>query len=277
MSHFVAMILINKDTKPSDVSYKLREVLAPYDERLDVPLYDRRCHCLGSEARRDASDAADKEIGTVQYIRDRYHADPYIAPLLKRQNDLMCSRTRLTPAEAKEYTTLRDENEARWKKAIEAHNKVERHIYLQHPMYDKPSKDCDECKGTGTYKSEYNPKSKWDWWVIGGRWAGWIRGIEDSMPEAKNRFIHGEKAVNDARIVRNSVENNSRIVVEFPSPIPDELIPFAIVTPDGEWHEVGKMGWFGCVSDEKEGWKDQARAILKRHDDTLAVAVDLHI
>jgi hypothetical protein len=28
---------------------------------------------------------------------------------------------------------------------------------------------CGECKGTGIYKSTYNPNSKWDWYSIGGR------------------------------------------------------------------------------------------------------------
>lgn len=26
----------------------------------------------------------------------------------------------------------------------------------------------------------------------------------------------------------------------------------AVVTPDGEWHEVGRMGWFACSSEEPE-------------------------
>jgi len=29
-------------------------------------------------------------------------------------------------------------------------------------------------------------------------------------------------------------------------------MPFAVVTPDGQWHEKGRMGWFGLVANEKE-------------------------
>lgn len=25
----------------------------------------------------------------------------------------------------------------------------------------------------------------------------------------------------------------------------NKIVPFAIVTPDGEWHERGNMGWWG--------------------------------
>lgn len=32
--------------------------------------------------------------------------------------------------------------------------------------------DCDECHGTGTRMSTYNPRSKWDWYSLGGRWKG---------------------------------------------------------------------------------------------------------
>ena len=31
-----------------------------------------------------------------------------------------------------------------------------------------------------------------------------------------------------------------------------EFSTFAVVTPDGEWHEPGHMGWFGCSSETPE-------------------------
>lgn len=57
------------------------------------------------------------------------------------------------------------------------------------------------------------------------------------------------------------------------------ITPFAFLV-DGEWIEKGKMGWFGCVSDEKERhlWLDQAKAIMDRiPDDYYLAAVDVHI
>jgi hypothetical protein len=55
------------------------------------------------------------------------------------------------------------------------------------------------------------------------------------------------------------------------------LIPFAIVTPDGKWHEKGSMGWWGIVVDEKDTWKEEALEILKKYRDHVAIVVDCHI
>jgi hypothetical protein len=54
-------------------------------------------------------------------------------------------------------------------------------------------------------------------------------------------------------------------------------MPFAIITPDGEWHEKGNMGWFGMEHNEKEDWQAIARQILGEHMDCIAVAIDCHI
>jgi hypothetical protein len=55
--------------------------------------------------------------------------------------------------------------------------------------------------------------------------------------------------------------------------------PFAIVTPDGQWHERGKMGWFGQVSQKRsqEAWEAEITEIFQRYPDHLAVGCDLHI
>lgn len=55
-------------------------------------------------------------------------------------------------------------------------------------------------------------------------------------------------------------------------------IPFALVTPDGEWHAQGRMGWFGCSSDElsDDDWLERVRSLVSANLDTLAVACDLH-
>lgn len=54
---------------------------------------------------------------------------------------------------------------------------------------------------------------------------------------------------------------------------------FAVITPDGKWHEKGKMGWWACVSDEKENWKDDYyEAFIKNANPEYWLAiVDCHI
>jgi hypothetical protein len=54
---------------------------------------------------------------------------------------------------------------------------------------------------------------------------------------------------------------------------------FAVVK-DGQWHEKGRMGWFACVSDEKDedAWLAEFAALLDGlPDDTLLSVYDCHI
>ena len=109
-----------------------------------------------------------------------------------------------------------------------------------------PDEACEDCHGTGQRETTRNPDSKWDWWVIGGRWNGAFGG--------KNETTVGE-------ILACGV------------------VPFAIVTPDG-WAERGEMGWFACVSNEKPPgeWEQAAKALLGRLDPAAkAFVIDCHI
>lgn len=59
----------------------------------------------------------------------------------------------------------------------------------------------------------------------------------------------------------------------------DAISTFAVLK-DGEWYEKGKMGWFACVSDEKDRkeWDDLYNGLLKDvDDDTMITLVDCHI
>ena len=111
-------------------------------------------------------------------------------------------------------------------------------------LLDTPS--CTQCKGTGIYMSTYNPQSRWDWWVVGGRWEG---------------MFDGEK---DIDLVRN---------------IKREEVASHIVTPDGIWHARGNVGWWGMfdatVSDEE--WDNTVKGICAEHLDHVAVNIDCHI
>ena len=102
--------------------------------------------------------------------------------------------------------------------------------------------------------STYNPDSKWDWWVIGGRWDGWITGKEDTGREAVEHNI----ATTELAIERG-------------------VIPHAIVTPDGQWHERGQMGWWAILITENEGWDAQAKEILSGYPGHQLLILDAHI
>jgi len=52
---------------------------------------------------------------------------------------------------------------------------------------------------------------------------------------------------------------------------------FAVIK-DGKWYEKGKMGWWACVSDEKENWNEEFNnIILNLPDDVLLSIYDCHI
>jgi len=101
--------------------------------------------------------------------------------------------------------------------------------------------------------STYNPQSKWDWYVIGGRWDGWI---------------------NDRDTSAESVLDNTALTEDV---IARDKIPHAIITPDGEWHERGHMGWFAILVTENQNWDPEAKELLARYPGYRVVILDAHI
>jgi hypothetical protein len=99
----------------------------------------------------------------------------------------------------------------------------------------------------------YNPDSKWDWYVIGGRWDGWIHDRVNTSERLEDNTVTTEEAV-----ARNK-------------------IPHAIITPDGQWHERGRMGWWASLLTENEHWDEEAKAIFARYPGHQVVIVDAHI
>jgi hypothetical protein len=109
---------------------------------------------------------------------------------------------------------------------------------------------CTQCNGTGIYESTYNPLSRWDWYVVGGRCSG--------------AFHEGTANETDIELVRN---------------LERDAISSHIVTPDGVWHARGNVGWWGMfdatVSDED--WENTVKGICAEHLDHVAINLDCHI
>lgn len=179
MSHFFTVVLVPKGT--DDVRAKVAELLAPYDENLEVPEYDSPCSCVGSQARREeAWEQAQAETQTVE-----------------------------------------------------------------------------------AYRKAFQLKNKWDWWSVGGRWDGDVRGEPRRSEDGYNFDNH------------RLLEHNETAVAEMAR----EVIPYAVVTPDGEWHERGQMGWFGMSSGEipADEWKAKVHTLYAQHSGCIAIGCDLHI
>ena len=60
--------------------------------------------------------------------------------------------------------------------------------------------------------------------------------------------------------------------------LPD-FVPFSFVTPDGEWHTKGKMGWWAISWDEKDDqeWEKEYKAAVEKYRTRQHTIVDIHI
>ena len=119
--------------------------------------------------------------------------------------------------------------------------------YAEYLRYHKRFNDQGEPIST------YNLNSKWDWYVIGGRWDGWINDLDSCRESLADNMARTEQVI--AR----------------------HKIPHALITPDGEWHEHGRMGWWAILLTENENWDQEARAILASYPEQRLVIVDAHI
>jgi len=160
------------------------------------------------------------------------------------------------------YHNLEPDKRPDWKEWTAPFEKIVNEVAKAHPLWDKDNPTCESCHGTGTYCITYNPESQWDWWRVGGRWDGEMTGTPHVTD---NGFNFGAEC--------ETIENNSCKVKD----IKPDFIPFAIVTPDGTWHERGNMGWFGIVTNEKDNWDKEAKNIFTQYPEHIAVLCDLHI
>lgn len=144
-----------------------------------------------------------------------------------------------------------------------------------------------------------NPDAKWDWWVEGGRWNGWL--ITNDWEEC-NRCKVKDLSLDNMRI--NEMMNRAKWYVKETEVAKREhkkpffwdykkkptikryikeanqpVAPFAILH-DGNWMEKGKMGWLG-ISDDKytdDNWSKFFKDFIEKLDPETEIAiVDCHI
>lgn len=248
MSHFVTVVILPKDTqlRSGHIQSAVEELLAPFNENLDVDPYEEDCHCVGWKAQMEVSTAVNETLGHIKDVRENY----WKLPEEERTDEL-------------------------WQKLIAPRKELEKRLLSEHALKDSPDPECEDCQGTGTRMSTRNPLSKWDWWVIGGRWDGWIRGpkVEEACRDKEDGgFNFGDQ--------HHQTTNNVRLVKDIPIKAEsDHYTPFAVLTPDGSWHEKGEMGWWAIVSNEKDkdDWCAAVQHLYSLYPNSIAVACDLHI
>lgn len=200
-----------------------------------------------------------------------------------------------------------------------------------------------------------NPNSKWDWYLLGGRWSGFLklktgangeRGSPGLMTEAAPPDYADQALKRDIDVegMRNEAEKKAaahydkvhaviagrgfmtwaEIKEKYPEDpdhdqwreayhaqpvikdlakskvlglfedietfaVPreqylksarDEAISTFAVIKDGKWYERGEMGWWACVTNNKDSddWQQEFNALLEDlPDDTLLSVFDCHI
>jgi hypothetical protein len=100
--------------------------------------------------------------------------------------------------------------------------------------------------GTLGYMTTYNPASKWDWYVIGGRWDGMVPGNRCQVSELKGHFVSDDG---------------------------EEWTPAVLVDNEG-WHADKEYGWFG--TDRPSDTPGVVAERLKKHADRKVYVVDFH-
>lgn len=142
-----------------------------------------------------------------------------------------------------------------------------------------------------------NPNAKWDWYQVGGRWSNILDGknqvqLKDlnfermKMQRKANRYANWEEFEK-----RPQKEQEDKFTREYIHGIKEDITKeeylktdegfytFAVIK-DGEWYERGSMGWWGCVSDEKEDdtWSKEFNKLLNDlPKEKYITVVDCHI
>ena len=159
----------------------------------------------------------------------------------------------------------------------------------------------------GNLYDDFNPNSKWDWYEVGGRFENLLRLKDGKMTNsAKLRDI-------DFSLDEEEYKKGLRvwdIIVEHKPLEPDEKMPFslyngdyyherygsrenyakscamfytyAVVTPNGIWHEPDRMGWFGVSNatpaQEAEWEREFYKKFLENEKPEMVLTVvDCHV
>lgn len=243
MSHFTVVVALSEEAVAGfGFNDALEAVLAPYNENTEVERYVKytKEQAIAKE-REELIEYRDSGL-YAEYLKD---PEAY-AEGVRNPNHMEYLRTGFP-----EKLTHLDDDDWLYKQAIR---------WVEE----------DELDEDGNITSTYNPKSKWDWWTIGGRWSGFFNAT--SLGMQKDEFFGGEYEEFDADGVDTILACNLKV---------NSLrTPYAFVDLDGNWEEKGEMGWFGMSYGEmpQGDWDATYRRFVESLDPgTVLVLVDAHI
>ena len=221
MSHFCVYVFHYKDTS-------IDTLLAPYDENLVVePYVEYTKEEAIAKVRKEINDYKNGEY--AEYLKN---PEDY-----EKKHGHMKSYMEYLKNEFPQKLNWTDDQCYEYMKSLYSTN-----------MIDKD----------GNILSNYNPKSKWDWYVVGGRWDGGIPMKTNTKLEIKS--------CNECMVSQIDMDKIKT--------------PFAYIDTNGNWNERGEMGWFGASSNDKDekSWNDEFKKFIKNQKkSTIVTLVDCHI
>ena len=228
--HFLTFILTESGSEE-----EIEMVMEPFDENLEVDPYQTECWCRGGEALRATTSNPPPELRAL---------DADLEEGRNRMRDL-AQRLHGSGEESEGSQELREALEE-VRTATSAIQK-ERTAVLQgllqaHPLFDKPEPSCEECAGKGFHETTFNPEGRWDWYVLGGRWDGFL--TDNCQP---------------AKTVHDLIE--SRAIDT----------PYAVVGPDG-WMDLEKVS----SSQGSDDGREELLRILSAWEGLTVSVVDIH-
>lgn len=250
MSHFLTLVIGEEPEKQ----------IAKYDESLEFPMHLYKTkEQLISEKRKEIEKYKKKYY-------DVFLADPdaYRATCSKQHADYV-------EHEFPKHLTWTDEQ--MYEDAVK--------------FYRTDTDDCDkedrkeELREDGSIWHVYNDEAKWDWYVMGGRYAGRLQ-LKDKTQKAPlhypNSFwLYNKKELEYFLQLKKEGRCDQACIKDISNL--SEIDCFAVVK-DGKWYERGEMGWWGVVTNEKDKdvWKEKVKELLSSlPPDTLLTMYDCHI
>jgi len=257
MYYFCTIAIIPGDTfrNEHEVKEAVNDLLVPYWKHLEDSCNRQYCRCIGSLSIKESDEylkeffKLDEVRGCIEYFGIEPEVRPNNIPVLE-----FMAKRRL--AYFNEYC----------------------------PFRYKPDPQCPICGGTGYDITYHNPNTKWDAYAIGGRFDGKIWGPERFEEKQEVRisakYMIEDFSDNEGNTIEEflpdfrdcCIEDNCRIISEIPF---DDVcyVPYALVTPDGAWHEecdyISPGKGYGPDVDEK--WLALLKTEYAKYPTHLAV------
>lgn len=163
MSHFSVLVTLPGSTERDKLNDEITRILDPFDEGKEVEPY------------RDYDNGEAKDDYRVKLIREGAEHHRNGTGILPYSPGSWGGGKSGYPPEVQREHFARDARAAEilgddpvtWERLVAALN-------VRYEDEDEDKIEYDPAKGQPFTMSTYNPLSKWDWWRVGGRWAGYF-------------------------------------------------------------------------------------------------------